>query len=398
MKTVYVLSALLVSMTLLFQNCARQFRSSALEAGSNVISFSSRGVGADLSWIVSEDVSLMKLNEYGRIERWYDVTGKLIPLYPPLISGSQTLDSDHSGLLKDTINGKRLNFGNKSYLTPVSQDTSVFLADEYTVLIEFSNIELPNADPKVVRTFGLMPLNGEEAGILVLDVSDNGDKVNFTANQWFNSTSYSSNMISIPKADLKKGFGVAVRFGKAADSLNLAINGELSTTKATIVGTIPNLGFVTRTFELHSSNWGSGGSFDFAEVGIFKKALTDSELMEYSLGLYRTHELHESTTIGGGPDIGGTTDLTFDSIKSIFQKSIGSGTCLGCHSEVVSQSAIVAASSGNGKWIVSGNAASSVLIKAVRHQTGVQAMPKGSGQMDEADIKKLEDWINQGAK
>jgi hypothetical protein len=267
------------------------------------------------------------------------------------------------------------------------------------VLIEFSNIELPTADPKVVRTFGLMPLNAEEAGILVLDVGDNGDKANFTVYQWFNSTTYSYNTISVPKDDLKKGFGVAVRFGKAADSLNLAINGELSTTKATIVGTIPNLGLVNRNFELHSSSWGSGGSFDFAEVGIFKKALPDKELKEYSLGLYRTHELHETSTIGGGSeDGGGSTNLTYDSIKSIFQKSIGSGTCFGCHSEVASQSAIVAASSGAGKWIVAGNSASSVLIKTVRHQAGVQAMPKGSGQMDEADIKKLEDWINQGAK
>jgi hypothetical protein len=51
----------------------------------------------------------------------------------------------------------------------------------------------------------------------------------------------------------------------------------------------------------------------------------------------------------------------------------------------------------DGPVVVAGKAADSMIVKAVRGEPGVKRMPP-QGAVPEDDIKKIEDWINAGAK
>lgn len=85
----------------------------------------------------------------------------------------------------------------------------------------------------------------------------------------------------------------------------------------------------------------------------------------------------------------------FRDIQPVFTRSIGGTTCIMCHSsQLGSRSALMATG-----WVIAGNAVGSKLIRAVRHQSGAQSMPRGtSSRMSNADIERLEAWIQAGAK
>ncbi|MBN8536284.1 MAG: hypothetical protein J0M15_04490 [Deltaproteobacteria bacterium] len=407
------------TLVLVYQNCAPRFQTEDLSSinstnqnTANTFMIDSSYLGADFSWSTLNQNSKMNRNNYDRIERWYDATGKFIPLYPAFVAGTKTLDMDHSALWKSTEKGPRLSFEARTSLTSIAQDSSAFLSKEYSILLFVGNLKIPTTtenatDPKRIRLFTLSPVNSEEAGLFVVDVfKDANKKANFQATYWFNGTTYSTSIFSLPGENLAQGFAIAVRYPTNGRELMLAINGELGSEKTSVVGTLPNMGFVNRNLELHSSYYANQGSFEFAEIGVFKKSLSDEELKSHSLGLFRTHELQLPTSIADDDSSGdrdsneNPKEVTFSSIKSIFQKSINGSTCIGCHSAFLSSrdSLLAATTQGKGNWVVPDNSAGSLLIKSLRHQSSATAMPQGGGQMAETDIAALENWIQKGAK
>jgi len=52
----------------------------------------------------------------------------------------------------------------------------------------------------------------------------------------------------------------------------------------------------------------------------------------------------------------------------------------------------------HGPIVVAGDAAGSQIVHALRGQNGVKQMPFNQSPLPEEDIKKVEDWINAGAK
>jgi hypothetical protein len=54
--------------------------------------------------------------------------------------------------------------------------------------------------------------------------------------------------------------------------------------------------------------------------------------------------------------------------------------------------------SEHGPVVVAGDAAGSLIVKAMRGTDGVKKMPPQGDPVPEEDIKKIEEWINSGAK
>lgn len=413
MKLLMIIMVFVVTF-FVFQNCSPNFHvendentSLTLGAQTNAILVDSLVLGAEYSWSVLKQDMGMRRNNFNRIERWYDATSNSTPLYPALISGTNTLDMDHSALWMETTTGSRLKFEPKTSLTTISQDASAFLSNEFSVLIVVGNINIPTtttnpSDAKAVRLFSLLPVNNEEAGIFTIDVSKGeSGQVIFRAIHWFNGTTYATHVINLPEAALRKTLSIALRFPKDGADLMLAINGELAPKKATVVGNLPHVGLVNRRLELHTTTNLNQGSFEFAEIGIFKKAISDKKLENFSSGLYRTYELQQLSTVDGDdPSTSeGPVSKKFADMKPLFQKVISGNSCVSCHAAQFSslQALLEAESTGKGKWIKASDSSASLVIKALRHQAGVSAMPKGGGQMEEADIAAIEMWIQDGA-
>jgi hypothetical protein len=396
-----ILFLLTILLLVAFQNCNNLVQSSDLLFQTKEVIFNSQWAGAEFYWDIAENANNLSLNQYGRVSKWIDQGGRNLPLYPILIPGSTVLDIDHAGKIVDTPKGPRVEFAEGALLKSVYLDATQLASDEYSIIIEISEIHIPLEEPRLVRVLSLLPITGYEAGgQLELNLVATGDFANIVATQKFSDTSMASNSIQLPLVNLKNGLGISVRWSSLSEQLTLAINGELAPFPPTTVGTMGRLGSVARSLTIHSNSEGSGGSFQVAEVGLFKRALLDIELMEFSLGLFRTHELKAPTllsTISGLDSFNGT-ELTYSDIRPLFQKSIGAHSCLECHGELDSRSSTMAATTNGQRWVQVGDSDHSIIIQALRHQASAQAMPKGGGQMNEEDIRRIESWINHGAR
>lgn len=88
--------------------------------------------------------------------------------------------------------------------------------------------------------------------------------------------------------------------------------------------------------------------------------------------------------------------VAFADVQAIFTKS-----CANCHGDSNPKAGIsltnhAALTSGNA--VVPGDAASSLIIQAMRGTNGKKQMPMNAAPLPEDEIKKVEDWINEGAK
>lgn len=318
----------MVALTAVFQNCGPLLPGRGVAEKLGIGAMSSYVSGADIAW--SNLDKQPDYNRFGRAQRWGDVQGAGVNLYPPLIPNSQTLNLDASGTRVSKAGLEYVNLSADASMAPAVADLSEFVFDRTTVLLVVRDIEIPTEDPnKLVRLLSLFPANGDAAGVLVIDVAAAASGgLEFFAYQWFDGNTYSLKKLEVPASDLAGPIAVAARFDKAAASLQIAINGRLSQTELVTVGDVPPLGLVARSFMLHSpaSTYGSGGAFNVGEVAIYKSAKTDAELASISRQLVRIWSSDNAIDPGsdGGPI---ATPTPIDSTGA----QLYSSNCASCH-------------------------------------------------------------------
>lgn len=69
------------------------------------------------------------------------------------------------------------------------------------------------------------------------------------------------------------------------------------------------------------------------------------------------------------------------------------GNCLLCHSAAVNTSGVTLEGYNSLMTYINNGR----LLGAIKHQPGFPAMPQGAAQLPECDIKKIEQWITDGA-
>ncbi len=112
-----------------------------------------------------------------------------------------------------------------------------------------------------------------------------------------------------------------------------------------------------------------------------------------------TIEPNKGTTTGGSGDPEPAPMVTAAQVVDVLNKN-----CMPCHggaepTEKLSLESADGVLKGgeHGPVVVAGDAAASKMVKAMRGQEGAPKMPP-KGDVPEADIKLIEDWINAGAK
>ncbi len=381
-----LLVALIPAMNFLFQNCG-----SSPNSNGGASLFSAASYGADLVWN-SNEIKNISVNEFKQVERWLDFNNELVGLYPPLRINSQSLEIEKSPLLEKDENDKSiLNFKDRKNLRTINEDLRVFLSDKYTVGFFVKNVEFPSIDPINVRVFDLMSPNGVSDGYIGVDVTP----TQVSAFYWFGQTSYRFAAIDITNDELKNGLGVLVRLGPDYESMALSVNGRVAEQYILTTTPPPLLGFVTRQLQLNSPE-GNGG-FHLYEFALWRSALSDSELAEYSKAYYESYVLGLKGNVKA-PSDAGQNGGAFTTVATVFNKSRGGVSCVGCHGSISQKSWLLSQKSNDNLWVVPNDSAASQLIKALRHLSGATAMPRSGGAIPEDEIKVIEDWINNGAK
>ncbi len=95
----------------------------------------------------------------------------------------------------------------------------------------------------------------------------------------------------------------------------------------------------------------------------------------------------------------GDTDLFESRVRPVLARH-----CYSCHGvdkqlsglRVDSREALVKGGK-RGAALLPGSPSESLLLRAIRHETGLTAMPIGSGKLEAAEISAIEDWIRRGA-
>ena len=268
-----------------YQNCAPM---TALNGGAtDSSSFSTSSVirEADISWSMRQGSALF--NRFDRATRWPSMQASGVHLYPPLITSSQVLDVDSSGL-KETKRGSTfLRINPDASMAPAVADTSEFTFDEFSIVFLVNDVNPPTDVAEPVRLFDMMPADGSSSGRLVLDVANVNGGVNISIVDWFSSTDYAHRSVFIPADKANGVLAISARFSKDVNEMTLAVNGELASVPLTINGTIPPLGWVARNFILHApaGKWGAKGSFLVGEIGIHKIGFSNVELQQTSAEL-----------------------------------------------------------------------------------------------------------------
>lgn len=359
--------------------------------------FSTLQTDTDLVWATqtSQPSEALVLDRFDQITRWKDGLSEGVSLYPNLITGSSILDIDQAPKRIELEKRVYVHFGEDKHLVNLVSDVNVFVSDSYTFVFYVRNIELPTGNPVVIRLFEFAPTDGVSGGILGVDLSKNtsGDLL-VTAFVWYEPTLYVLLQKSVV-LDPRKGLGLAVRFAKDPGQIGLFVNGDpADQTQVQMAGTPPFLSKMARKLSLHGATYGTKGQFDLAEFAMWRYELRDPYLRYYSKALQESIELGQTMEIS--PDDvgqGGANAPRFISIQNQFK------VCSNCHDEVMSRSAILAAR-GQDKitpWVTPGDGAGSLLVRALRHEAGVFAMPKNNPKLSEDQIQQVQRWIDQGA-
>lgn len=391
---------MVVGLILCFQNCSPSFLavSGSADLSSAALELEGESVvtEADLAW--STKLSAPTFSRLERVERWGDVSGQNLNLYPPLRPNTTLLDLDKSPKQLAVGESTFLRFESGGYLTPAVADLSAFVSDQYTVYVVVRDLKMePNQN---LRLFHLIPENGDVAGYIGIDLQvDDAAKGTWVlwAYHWFDGTNYGERRISVP-AELLSGrnLAIGVRFDRSPERMQIAINGELSKIDGKIVGSPSNLGLVARRLSVKGFNY--GGEFSLAEIAVYNSAVDDASLARGTYALAARWD--ETGTKPTGPDRE-EGKLTFADIQPLFSKVVPgqNGTCIGCHSsDLATRAALLLKKNASGaSWVVPGAPAESQLFKSVAHRAGALAMPPSS-KMPDADALQIELWIQQGAK
>ncbi len=305
-KTRAVISGVVLLLVLLltlltFQNCGPGLmRSFSVQDMLSVTR-----VNADLAWSVA--ALSPQTDSEGRVTRWRDIKMSGINMYPPLSSGTSAFNLDKSGRRAHSADPYVL-LADGASLGPSVSDIAELTGDRYTILLVVRNIiPYTEADPKVLRFFGLFP-NSDPVGSLGLDIVASGDGgFLFSFFQWYNADNWAVLSHRIEEQALVGPFAIAIRYDKSHDNLRAAINGRILDEALSVGGNPSQLGYVARTLTLHApeGSYGSKGSFSLSDFLIFKKAATDNELSRLSQAFhYRAIGLPAS----GNVDVDGEDD------------------------------------------------------------------------------------------
>lgn len=269
-----------------YQNCAPMTALSGQFEGSSVTATAKVILDADVSWSMKENRPLF--NRFNRAERWANAqSGRAVNLYPPFIPSTTTLNYDNSGVLEVHAGREFIRLNPEASLSPAVADVSEFIFDRTTMFMLINDVHMPVGTAEPLRLFGLWPQNGDQAGVLVIDVAPAADgALEFTAVDWFGAD-YATRKITVTAAEAKAPIAVGVRFDKSAGSMQIAINGRLAEAAVATNGNVPPLGLVTRSFTVHApaNTYGSKGSFLLGEFAIYKQALSDYDLIKGSAQL-----------------------------------------------------------------------------------------------------------------
>ncbi|HRK22811.1 MAG TPA: c-type cytochrome [Fimbriimonadaceae bacterium] len=102
---------------------------------------------------------------------------------------------------------------------------------------------------------------------------------------------------------------------------------------------------------------------------------------------------------GTGGDAGATAAGGYAGVQAIL-----TARCMPCHGENGKEGIdlrsydSVMKGGEHGAIVKAGDAAGSQIIHALRGHNGIKQMPMNQAPLSEEDIKKIEDWINAGAK
>ncbi len=274
------------AMVLIYQNCGSMSPAPGFSDEESLLSQTDPSpavASADLAW--SMRGRFPEFNSFNRAERWADMKKMGLNLYPPLIPNTQSPNMDASGLLVKREAQSFLRIQPDASMQPSAADLSEFVFDEATVVIIIKDLEVSTAaGEETVRLFSLFPANGENAGVLVLDVSRVSGGYEFGAVHWFAGAHAARKMI-VTEEELKGPIAIAARFGNAADRLQIAVNGRLASEDLILENQPTPLASVVRRFSLHHmppDTFGSKGSFSVGEFGIYRRALADERLISLS--------------------------------------------------------------------------------------------------------------------
>jgi cytochrome c5 len=432
MKSARVWIVLLPSVVVLlalFQNCGADFAGEPLEESLGSV-HDRLPVSATLH-LSTRDLSSLEANRSGRILRWRDLSEQSIHFYPPLITNTNSLDVNRAPKLLDAdSSGRRwlrfetaTNNTATAQLGPAISDLRHFESDQATFSMVFRAPEFIGAVSQGIRVFDILVLPSTAAGhasygYLTLDLIRRDETmVFFRAYLWYDGSAHLMlSSIDLPMADLQSGPQVlTVTFRPSKGGIRMAINGLVSdsaeTSSASLVtlaGNPPALPSASRSVQV-GSIYQAASRFDVGEVIFVKDALRNSDFTALHAHLMKEWGLGQgpspvptptpaptpAPTPGPSPS---PATVTFAQVTAVFNKSLGGQTCIACHAAELASAASVRSANRNGRaFAIPGNSANSSLIRSVRKQAGVTAMPTNGASMSEADIQLLEQWINQGA-
>ncbi len=350
--------------------------------------FSASKHDADLVWNTQRLENIIA-NNFSQSENWLDAGSGKIGLYPPLRLNSTSLDFEKAPLVEEDLDGKvYLNFKDKKELRTLTENIRTFSSDNYTVAFFINSVDVVNGQYKTTRVFDLLSPNGASDGYVGVDVS----ATQVSTFYWFGADSYYWLGYDVTSEDLEKGLAVILRTGPDHESMALSVNGKLAEIKSSSAMLPPRLANVGRHFRLNTEYASVG--FNLYEIAVWFKPLSDQTLNEYSQAYYNSYVLGLSGAVGGGS--GGSIDDGFAKVFSVLNKSRASGSCVSCHGSIAQKSgflSITSMSSGEA-WVKKGDAANSLVIKAIRRQQGALAMPPSGNQLPEDEILTIENWIN----
>ncbi len=384
----------LVSLLTVYQNCSN------FGKGTNGNDLSSLGIqgpnlNADYFWNMKAEPSGVTLSRLSQVQRWVDVTGESMVLFPPLLS-QYVVNMDAAPMISQTSSGSLIQFNPEQSLFIQGADVLNLVSSKYSVALYIRNVQFPNDNSGVVRVFGMKPADGSTTGYIGLDIVNLGNgNAQIGGFEFHGSGLIAYSTVVVPISELSQGLSIAIRFSEDPVNLRISVNGVVGSVSSQ--GQVPLLGNVARIFALNGPDL-TKGQFLLAGLAIWKSELPDQSIDTLSQSFGQYYENGGTVVVQPPtPPVPGT-DVTFASISSHLN------ACLNCHAQTSSRSGLLAAmgsaSTGhaNTAWITPGDAENSLMIKSLKHESGVMPMPMSAGALSPTAIAAISNWIAQGAK
>ncbi len=360
----------------------------ALISQINQSQFSAYDYDADMVWNTQRSENFV-VNNFLQTKTWIESFSGNLGLYPPLRNNATSLDFEKAPLLETTADQKvYLNFKDQKHLRSLNENLTSLLSERYSVGFFINSVDVSAATNNFTRVFDLISPNGFSDGYVGVDVTSTQVKVFY----WFGQESQHWLLYDIAAEDLQNGLAVLVRLGPDYESLGLSVNGKMAQKSYTSTVPPPRIAYVSRQLRINTEFTNSTG-FHLYEIAIWLSSLSDQTLKDYSQAYYNSYVLGLSGAISGGPKKD-TIDDGFSQVLTVLNKARASGSCVSCHGAITQKSGFLGAKSSNVSWVKPGMASDSLVIKALRHQSGAKVMPPTGSQLPANEIKIIEDWIN----